>query len=130
MDLIKAEKELMFGKTIYDMNSKIAIYFRVGSDNDEKDSDTQENKREEFLRMMEDTRFGEKDLIFTKKVSEFAYSTVDSIKYAKSLLKPINNYKSLVKEKFSNKRIGNKNKSNYYKSKNIRKIRGRNTKWI
>ena len=36
MDLIKAEKELMLGKTIYDMKLRVAVYSRVSKDANEQ----------------------------------------------------------------------------------------------
>ena len=36
MDIIKARQELMFGKTIYDMNLKVADYGRVSTDKDDQ----------------------------------------------------------------------------------------------
>ena len=90
MNIIKARQELMLGKTIYDMDLKIAVYYRVSRDTDEQET-TFENKRnyfiddvknwihvasysdgeisdkqiykgEEFLRMIEDAKLREMDL--------------------------------------------------------------------
>ena len=87
MDLIKTRQELMLGKTIYDMDLKVAVYSRVpkntdeiknntdkitiddmidnvknwthvASYSDEGISGTQVYKREEFLRMIEDAKLG------------------------------------------------------------------------
>ena len=117
MDIIKAREELIFGKTIYDMNLKVADYGRVSTDKDEQInslenqksffreyiesvkkwrhvnsyidegiSGTQVNKRDQFLKMIEDAKDGKIDLILTKEVSRFARNTIDSIKYTEILL--------------------------------------------
>lgn len=44
------------------------------------------NKREDFLRMIEDGEKGKFDLILTKEISRFARNTVDSISYTQKLL--------------------------------------------
>ena len=118
MDIIKARKELLLGKTIYDMNLRVVDYGRVSTDkdnqvnsltnqinyfnemissiknwthirsySDEGISGTRVEKREEFLRMIEDARLGKIDLILTKEVSRFARNTIDSISYTQTLLK-------------------------------------------
>ena len=54
---------------------------------DEGISGTSVNKREDFLRMIEDSEKGMFDLILTKEISRFSISTLDSIKYTQALLK-------------------------------------------
>ncbi len=53
---------------------------------DEGISGTSVNKREEFLRMIEDGMNEKFDLIITKEISRFSRSTLDSIKYTQDLL--------------------------------------------
>ena len=53
---------------------------------DEGISGTSVNKREDFLRMIEDSKTGKFDLILTKELSRFSRSTLDSIKYTQELL--------------------------------------------
>lgn len=53
---------------------------------DEGISGTSVNKREDFLRMISDSRKGMFDLILTKEISRFSRSTLDSIKYTQELL--------------------------------------------
>ena len=53
---------------------------------DEGISGTSVNKREDFLRMIEDSKTGKFDLILTKEISRFSRSTLDSIKYTQELL--------------------------------------------
>ncbi len=53
---------------------------------DEGISGTSVNKREEFLRMIEDGVSEKFDLIITKEISRFSRSTLDSIKYTQELL--------------------------------------------
>jgi DNA invertase Pin-like site-specific DNA recombinase len=54
---------------------------------DEGISGTSVNRREDFLRMIEDSKKGMFDLILTKEISRFSRSTLDSIKYTQELLK-------------------------------------------
>ena len=61
-------------------------WINVGGYIDEGISGTQVNKREEFLRMIEDAKENKFDLIVTKEVSRFARNTIDSIKYTEELL--------------------------------------------
>ena len=104
MDLIKTRQELMLGKTIYDMDLKVAVYSRVpknadeiknntdkitiddmidnvkswthvASYSDEGISGTQVYKREEFL-----------NLILTKEIFNFGSNINESIKYIRMLL--------------------------------------------
>ena len=53
---------------------------------DEGISGTSVNKREEFLRMIEDGMAEKFDLIITKEISRFSRSTLDSRKYTQDLL--------------------------------------------
>lgn len=53
---------------------------------DEGISGTSVNKREDFLRMIEDSKKGIFDLVLTKEISRFSRSTLDSIKYTQKLL--------------------------------------------
>ena len=53
---------------------------------DEGISGTSVNKREDFLRMIDDSKKGLFDLILTKEISRFSRSTLDSIKYTQELL--------------------------------------------
>ena len=70
-----------------DMISSVETWVHVGSFADEGISGTQVSKREEFLRMIEQARLGNIDLILTKEVSRFARNTIDSINYTQILLK-------------------------------------------
>ncbi len=54
---------------------------------DEGISGTAVNKRDSFLKMIEDATLGKIDLILTKEISRFSRNTVDSIKYTEYLLK-------------------------------------------
>lgn len=69
-----------------DYISKVPNWEFVGSYIDEGISGTSVNKREEFLRMIEDARMHKFDLILTKEISRFSRSTLDSIKYTQELL--------------------------------------------
>lgn len=53
---------------------------------DEGISGTSVNKREDFLRMIDDSKKGIFDLVLTKEISRFSRSTLDSIKYTQELL--------------------------------------------
>ena len=53
---------------------------------DEGLSGTSVNKREAFLRMINDAKLGRFDFIVTKEISRFSRSTLDSIKYTQDLL--------------------------------------------
>ena len=53
---------------------------------DEGLSGTSVNKRESFLKMLEDAKLGRFDFIVTKEISRFSRSTLDSIKYTQDLL--------------------------------------------
>ena len=53
---------------------------------DEGISGTSVNKRENFLRMIDDSKESKFDLILTKEISRFSRNTLDSIKYTQELL--------------------------------------------
>lgn len=53
---------------------------------DEGITGTSDIKRDNFMRMIEDARFGKFDLIVTKEISRFSRNTLDSIKYTRELL--------------------------------------------
>ena len=69
-----------------DYISKVPNWHFVGSYIDEGISGTSVNKREEFLKMIEDAKRHKFDLILTKEISRFSRSTLDSIKYTQELL--------------------------------------------
>ncbi len=54
---------------------------------DEGISGTSVNKRENFLRMIDDARAGHFDFIVTKEISRFSRNTLDSIQYTQELLR-------------------------------------------
>lgn len=54
---------------------------------DEGISGTSVNKRENFLRMIDDARTGHFDFIVTKEISRFSRNTLDSIQYTQELLR-------------------------------------------
>lgn len=58
----------------------------VGEYIDEGISGTQVQKRDNFLKMIEDSKYGKLDLIITKEISRFSRNVVDSIKYTEELL--------------------------------------------
>ena len=58
----------------------------VGEYIDEGISGTQVNRRDNFLRMVSDSKKGKLDLIVTKEISRFSRNVVDSIKYTEELL--------------------------------------------
>ncbi len=70
----------------HDMIQSIEKWTHIHSYVDEGISGTQVNKREQFLKMIEDARQGKFDLIVTKEVSRFARNTIDSIQYTELLL--------------------------------------------
>lgn len=53
---------------------------------DEGISGTSVEKRENFLRMVNDAKLGKFDFIITKEISRFSRNTIDSIKYTQQLL--------------------------------------------
>jgi len=69
-----------------DYISKVPNWNFIGSYIDEGISGTSVNKREEFLKMIEDAKKHKFDLILTKEISRFSRSTLDSIKYTQELL--------------------------------------------
>ena len=69
-----------------DYISKVPNWQFIGSYIDEGISGTSVNKREEFLRMIDDAKQHKFDLILTKEISRFSRSTLDSIKYTQELL--------------------------------------------
>ena len=69
-----------------DYISKVPNWQFIGSYIDEGIRGTSVNKREEFLRMIEDAKKHKFDLILTKEISRFSRSTLDSIKYTQELL--------------------------------------------
>jgi len=69
-----------------DFISSVSNWTHVASYKDEGISGTQVNKREEFLKMVEDAKNDKIDLILTKEVSRFARNTIDSIHYTELLL--------------------------------------------
>ena len=69
-----------------DYINKVPNWEFVGSYIDEGISGTSVNKREEFLRMIENAKSHKFDLILTKEISRFSRSTLDSIKYTQELL--------------------------------------------
>lgn len=69
-----------------DYISKVPNWEFVGSYIDEGISGTSVNKREEFLRMIEDAKRHKFDLILTKEISRFSRNTLDSIKFTQELL--------------------------------------------
>ncbi len=69
-----------------DYIKKVPNWEFIGSYIDEGISGTSVNKREEFLKMIEDAKRHNFDLILTKEISRFSRSTLDSIKYTQELL--------------------------------------------
>ena len=69
-----------------DYISKVPNWIFIGSYIDEGISGTSVNKREEFLKMMNDAKSHKFDLILTKEISRFSRNTLDSIKYTQELL--------------------------------------------
>ena len=53
---------------------------------DEGISGTSVNKRDSFLKMIDDAKLGKFDFIITKEISRFSRNTLDSIKYTQELL--------------------------------------------
>lgn len=54
---------------------------------DEGISGTSVNKRDSFLKMIDDAKLGKFDFIITKEISRFSRNTLDSIKYTQELLR-------------------------------------------
>lgn len=117
MNILSTRQELLYGKTIYDMELKVGYYARVSTDKtdqlnslenqsnyfkdfikennkwtlvgeyiDEGISGTSIKNRDNFLRMIKDSKEGKLDLIITKEISRFSRNVVDSIKYTEELL--------------------------------------------
>jgi DNA invertase Pin-like site-specific DNA recombinase len=70
----------------HDYISKIPNWTFIDSYIDEGISGTRVNKREEFLRMINNSKQDKFDLILTKEISRFSRNTLDSIKYTQELL--------------------------------------------
>lgn len=70
-----------------DMISENKKWNLVGEYIDEGISGTSVKNRENFLRMIEDSKKGKLDLIVTKEISRFSRNVIDSIKYTEELLK-------------------------------------------
>jgi len=116
--LEEIRKEILSGKSIYDLKLRVTFYARVSSDSDEQAtsvvnqvdyftnliksvpnwtfingyidegiSGKSVNKRDDFLRMIDDGKNDRFDLVLTKSVPRFARNTLDSIKYTQELLK-------------------------------------------
>lgn len=81
---------------INSLNNQIMYYRNLIKENknwiyvdgyiDEGISGTSVNKREDFLKMIEDSKKDMFDLVLTKEISRFSRSTLDSIKYTQELL--------------------------------------------
>ena len=69
-----------------DYISKVPNWEFIGSYIDEGISGAGVEKREEFLRMIQDAKIHKFDLILTKEISRFSRSTLDSIMYTQELL--------------------------------------------
>lgn len=116
--LEEIRKEILSGKSIYDLKLRVTFYARVSSDSEEQAtsvvnqvdyfinliksisnwtfvagyidegiSGKSVNKRDDFLRMIEDAKNDKFDLVLTKSVPRFARNTLDSIQYTQKLLK-------------------------------------------
>lgn len=70
-----------------DMISENKNWKYVSSYIDEGISGTRVKNRDNFLRMIEDSKHNKIDLILTKEISRFSRNTVDSIKYTEELLR-------------------------------------------
>ena len=80
-------------KNSYD--SQVKYYTKKINDNikwtfvdiyaDEAISGTQDYKRSDFMRMIQDALDGKLDIILTKSVSRFARNTLDTLKYVRML---------------------------------------------
>ena len=73
-------------KYFNDFISNVNNWTHVNTYKDEGISGTDIKNREDFLKMIEDARLGNIDLILTKEVSRFARNTIDSIRYTELLL--------------------------------------------
>lgn len=104
-------------KTIFDLPLRVTFYGRVSTTREEQENSIENQisyftdliknnpnwtyvegyvdrirgeqaaNREEFMRMIEDGKNGEFDLILTKEVSRFARNTIDSLTYTRDLLR-------------------------------------------
>lgn len=70
-----------------DMISENKKWNLVGEYIDEGISGTSVKNRENFLKMIDDSKKGKLDLIVTKEISRFSRNVIDSIKYTEELLK-------------------------------------------
>ena len=104
-------------KTIFDLQLRVTFYARVSTTREEQENSIEHQisyfkemiqnnpnwtyvdgyvdrirgehavNREEFMKMIDDGKSGEFDLILTKEVSRFARNTVDSLVYTRDLLR-------------------------------------------
>ena len=77
------ENQSNYFKEMIEENKKWNL---VGEYIDEGISGTSVKNRDNFLRMIEDSKQGKLDLIVTKEISRFSRNVVDSIKYTEELL--------------------------------------------
>ncbi len=112
-----ANQMKMERKTIFDLQLRVTFYARVSTTREEQENSIEHQvtyftemiqsnpnwtfvngyvdkirgehavNREEFMRMIEDGKSGEFDLILTKEVSRFARNTIDSLTYTRDLLR-------------------------------------------
>ena len=112
-----ANQMKMERKTIFDLKLRVTFYGRVSTTREEQENSIEHQisyfteliqnnphweyvegyvdrirgesavNREEFMRMIEDGKNGEFDLILTKEVSRFARNTIDSLTYTRDLLR-------------------------------------------
>ena len=112
-----ANQMKMERKTIFDLKLRVTFYARVSTTREEQENSIEHQisyfseviqknphwtyidgyvdrirgesaaNREEFMRMIEDGKNGEFDLILTKEVSRFARNTIDSLTYTRDLLR-------------------------------------------
>ena len=112
-----ANQMKMERKTIFDLSLRVTFYARVSTTKEEQENSIEHQityftemiqsnpnwtfvdgyvdrirgehavNREEFMRMIEDGKSGEFDLILTKEVSRFARNTIDSLTYTRDLLR-------------------------------------------
>ena len=65
--------------------SENPLYEYAGTYADEGISETNTKKRDEFNRMIADSRVGKIDMIITKSISQFARNTLDCLNYVREL---------------------------------------------
>ncbi len=112
-----ANQMKMERKTIFDLSLRVTFYARVSTTREEQENSIEHQityfseliqsnpnwtfvdgyidrirgehavNREEFMKMIEDGKAGEFDLILTKEVSRFARNTIDSLTYTRDLLR-------------------------------------------